>query len=121
MIRKAFQWIDPEKVLTKVTDHISATIPDQTIPLRDMILKFAYIGSERIEEIVNRGFDGDEDDDDILGVDVGALDYAEVHDRMHELIQARANSARVVHAPEPVEDVQPSVVEDEAAPAALNT
>lgn len=97
-MRKAFKWIDPDKALTKVTDHISATIPDQTIPLRDMILKFAYIGSDRVEEIINRGFYGDEDDDDILGVDVGALDYAEIHDRMTELLDMRANSARVVHA-----------------------
>lgn len=99
MVRKGLFAVPEEESVTKVFDHVSATIPDQTIPLRDMIMKFAYIGSERVEEIVNRGFYGDEDDDDILGVDVGALDFAEIHDRIRTLETALQNRAKVVHAP----------------------
>lgn len=99
MVRKGLFAVPEEESVTKVFDHVSATIPDQTIPLRDMIMKFAYIGSERVEEIVNRGFYGDEDDEDILGVDVGALDFAEIHDRIRTLETALQNRAKIVHAP----------------------
>ena len=92
-------WSLPESdIYTHVYDAISATIPDQSLSLRQMIMQFAFIGNERLEELVNRGFDGDEDDDDILGVDIGSLDFAEIHDRMIELEEIR-QYALAVHAP----------------------
>lgn len=113
-VKKQFQPMTDEQMCTRVFDDVSATIPDQSISLREMMMKFAYIGSERLEEIVNRGFDGDEDED-ILGVDVGALDFSEVHDRMVEM---QANSSRrVVHAPQPKpepESVEPEPVKTES-------
>lgn len=109
-MRKGFQFIPQEDVLTPVTDKVSAMIPDQSIGLRELMLKFAYIGNERLEDIVNRGFDGDEDDD-LLGVDVGALDYSEVHDRIIELHDQ--STARSVHADErSVVPQQPTVPEE---------
>lgn len=100
-MRKAFKFITGSEVETPVIDSVSATIPDQTLSLRELLMKFSYIGTEKLEEIVNRGFDGDEDDD-LLGVDVGSLDLAEVHDRILYL-QAEQNNVRSVHV-EPVED-----------------
>lgn len=99
-MRKGF-FINKEDVFTKVTDHVGQFVPDQSISLRDMLLQFAYISGEKVEEIVNRGFDGDEDDD-ILGVDVGALDYAEIHDRALYLESALARPS--VSAKEPEEE-----------------
>ena len=93
-----------EDACTKVYDHVSATIPDQSIGLKDLLVQFAYIGEERVRDIIERGFYDDEDDDDVLGYDVGALDFAEVHDRMIEL-QEKHQSALAVHAPQPVEKV----------------
>lgn len=86
-------------------DAVSAFIPDQSLSLREMMMQFAYIGTEKLQEIVNRGFDGDEDDD-IIGVDVGALDYSEVHDRMLDMMNDY-NSARALHY---VETPDPSAV-----------
>lgn len=106
-------WSLPESdIYTHVYDPISATIPDQSLSLRDMMLQFAYIGTERLEDIVNRGYDGDEDDDEILGVDVGALDFAEVHDRMTELESSRQYRL-AVHAPAPAPSE--SAVENKSA------
>lgn len=104
-MRKAFNFIPFEEVVTPVNDAVSAFIPDQALGLREMLMKFAYIGTERLEEIVNRGYDGDEDDD-LLGVDVGALDYAEVHDRMVDMVAQ--STAKSVHAPSvvPAEVIQ---------------
>lgn len=107
-MRKAFKFIPHEDVLTHVYDAVSKTIPDQTLGLRDMLLQFAYVGTDKLEEIVNRGFDGDEDSD-LLGVDAGALDFAEIHDRMLSMTRA----ARPAAAPIPTQ--QTSVPED--APA----
>lgn len=117
MVRKGLFAVPEEETLTIVHDHVSATIPDQTISLRDMIMKFAYLGTDKVEEIVNRGFYGDEDDDDILGVDVGALDYAEIHDRIINLETAFANRRKVVHAPSPVQEVDVPVESAESADA----
>lgn len=94
------QFIDPEQVMTKVFNHRSATIPDQSLSLRDIMAQFAYIGNDKLRDIIERGFDGDEDDPTIMGVDVGALDFAEVHDRMLEL-EAMRNPVREVAAPAP--------------------
>lgn len=47
-------------------------------------MQFSYLGEDKLSEIVNRGFDGDEDDG-LLGVDVSQLDFSEVHDRMVEM------------------------------------
>lgn len=114
-MRKGFKFIPIEDVYTHVYDAVSATIPDQTLSLRDILMKYSYIGTEKLEEIVNRGFDGDEDDD-MIGVDIGALDLAEVHDRMLEL-QAVQNSLRSVHV-EPAEDTQPETPTDSVEDAA---
>lgn len=78
-MRKGF-FINRDCVATKVSDHVGKFVPEQCLSLREMLMQFAYISGEKVEEIVNRGFDGDEDDD-LLGVDVGALDFAEIHDR----------------------------------------
>lgn len=94
-MRKGFKFIPMSDVVTPVYDAVSKTIPDQSLSLRDMLLQFAYISGEKLSEIVNRGFNGDEDDDDILGVDVGALDFAEIHDRLMDL----QRSAPVESAP----------------------
>lgn len=96
-MRKGF-FIKQEDVFTKVTDHVGQFVPDQSLSLRDMLLQFAYISGEKVEEIVNRGFDGDEDDD-VLGVDVGALDYAEIHDRALYLESALSRSSTAVQEP----------------------
>ena len=115
-MRKAFKFIDPKKVVTSVYDCRSAFVPDQSLSLRELMTQFGFLGAERMSEIINRGFDGDEDDD-LLGVDVGALDYSEVHDRMLELMSSQ-KTTRAVHAE--VEDVEApaSRVEDPEAPAA---
>lgn len=97
-MRKGF-FIKQEDVFTKVTDHVGEFVPDQSLSLRDMLLQFAYISGEKVEEIVNRGFDGDEDDD-VLGVDIGALDFAEIHDRALYLESALARSS------EPAKDLE---------------
>lgn len=101
-----------EDVVTPIYDTVSATIPDQSLSLRELMLQFAYIGNDRLEDIVNRGFDGDEDDD-LLGVDVGALDLAEVHDRVLYMQEQKVFS-RNLHQPlqEQVEEV---AVEESAA------
>lgn len=78
-MRKGF-FINRDCVATKVTDHVGKFVPEQCLSLREMLMQYAYISGEKVEEIVNRGFVGDEDDD-LLGVDVGALDFAEIHDR----------------------------------------
>ncbi len=101
-MRKAFKFIDPKKVVTHVYDCRSAFVPDQSLSLRDLMTQFGFLGAERMSEIINRGFDGDEDDD-LLGVDVGALDYSEVHDRMLDLMAAQ-KTTRAVHTE--VEDVE---------------
>ena len=113
-MRKAFKFIPHDDAVTHVYDAVSKTIPDQTLGLRDMLLQFAYIGTEKLSEIVNRGFDGDEDSD-LLGVDAGSLDYAEIHDRMLSMSRpARPVSA----APAPTQPVEPEdVPADEDAPA----
>lgn len=113
-MRKGF-FIKPDDVLTPVHDKVSATIPDQSIGLRELMLKFAYIGNERLEDIINRGFDGDEDED-ILGVDAGALDYAEVHDRL--LDYHRQSTARAVHQVDSgLAEVTPDSMSPENPPA----
>lgn len=105
-MRKGFKFIDPNKVFTPVYDARSAFVPDQSISLRDMMLQFGFIGAERMQEVINRGFDGDEDDD-LLGYDVGALDFAEVHDRMLDLMAVQ-NATRAIHAePEPIKEPEP--------------
>lgn len=112
-MRKAFKFIKPEEVETPVYDNVGAFVPEQSLSLRQIMMQFAYIGNDKLQEIVNRGFDGDEDDD-LLGVDVGALDFAEVHDRMVEMLGNKP-AARVVHV-EPVSADAAPVVTD-AAPA----
>lgn len=109
-VRKAFQFIEDVQACTKIFDHVSATIPDQSISLRQMMMEFAYIGDDRLRDILERGWYEDEDDDDIMGVDVGALDFAEVHDRALELMALQKNT-RAVHAPVVVDN---SVSEDNA-------
>lgn len=96
IMRKGFKFIPIEVAQTKVYDAVSAFVPDQSLSLRQIMMQFAYIGNDKLQEIVNRGFDGDEDED-ILGVDVGALDFAEVHDRMVDMLESQRNSARAVH------------------------
>lgn len=106
-VRKAFNFLPEEETVTHVYDAVSATIPDQSLTLRELLMKFAYIGEDRLQELVNRGWD--DEDDDVLGVDVGSLDFAEVHDRVIELVQ-KQRDLRALHAP--VEDPVP--VEDPA-------
>lgn len=84
-MRKGFKFISLDDAKTPVFDNVSKTVPDQSLSLRDMLLQFAYLDGRKLEEIVNRGFDGDEDDEDMLGVDAAALDFAELHDRLIEL------------------------------------
>jgi len=117
-VRKAFDFMDPRQAETRVHDHVSATIPDQSLSLREMMMRFAYIGTERLEEIVNRGWDGDEDDDQIQGIDIGALDYAEVHDRVLDLLAEQRNTRAVHAAPAPsAEPVSKPAAEPAAEPA----
>lgn len=112
-MRKGFKFIKPEEVVTHVYDARSAFVPDQSLSLREMMLQFGFLGAERMQEVINRGFDGDEDED-LLGYDVGALDFSEVHDRMLDLM-AIQSATRSIHAepepvvqePEPVEPVEP--------------
>lgn len=104
-MRKGFKFIPYEEVVTHVYDAISKTIPDQSLGLRDMLMQFAYLDGRKLEEIVNRGYDGDEDDEDILGVDAGALDFAELHDRLIDL------QAAVVPIPVEPTPTQEDVVE----------
>lgn len=114
-MRKAFRFIPWEDVVTPVYDAVSCAIPDQSLSLREMMMRFAYIGNERLSEIINRGYDGDEDDD-LLGVDVSALDFAEVHDRIMELRGKDQTFARSAHAPvidNPVTDKKVDVADIE--------
>lgn len=109
-MRKGFLSCSPQEACTHVYDAVSAFVPDQSLSLREMMMQFAYIGSDKLQEIVNRGYDGDEDDD-LIGVDVGALDFSEVHDRMLDMM-SDYNSARAVHRvenPAPPTDVTPPV------------
>lgn len=110
-MRKAFKFIKPEDVVTRVYDKVSATIPDQALSLRELMLRFSYLGEDRMQDVVNRGFDGDEDED-LLGFDVSSLDYAEVHDRILEL-KAKDRNARSLHV-EPV--AEPEEVTPEPEP-----
>lgn len=87
-MRKGFRFIDEKDVVTPVFDSVSKTVPDQALSMREMLMQFAYLDGRKLEEIVNRGFDGDEDDEDILGVDAGQLDFAEMHDRLIDLQRA---------------------------------
>lgn len=103
-MRKGFSFISREDAVTPVRDHVSKTIPEQALGLRQMLMEFAYLGTEKLSEIVNRGYDGDEDDPNILGVDVGALDFAEVHDRWLDLSTPVTIPAEPVEAP--VESVE---------------
>lgn len=97
-MRKAFRFIPWEDVVTPVYDAVSCAIPDQSLSLREMMMRFAYIGNDRLSDIINRGYDGDEDED-LLGVDVSALDFAEVHDRIMDLRGKEQTFARSAHAP----------------------
>lgn len=105
-MRKGFLSCPPESAETPVFDSVSAFVPDQSLSLRDMMLQFAYIGSERMEEILNRGFIGDEDDDN-GGYMPGALDFAEIHDRLIQDAEVISSAGRVVHAPQPQSDPEP--------------
>lgn len=104
-MRKGFRFIKPEDVVTPVFDRVSQFVPDQTISLRNMLLEFSYMSDEKVSEIVNRGFVGDEDDDDIIGVDASALDFTEIHDRMVDLIN-RESMRRDPPKPEPEPEVK---------------
>ena len=111
-MRKGFLSCPPEDAETVVFDSVSAFIPDQALSLRDMMLQFAYIGSERMEDIVNRGFIGDEDDDN-GGYMPGALDFAEIHDRLLDDSLLVSSAGRVVHAPQPQPEPEPEPEDEE--------
>lgn len=110
-MRKGF-FIKPEDVATHVYDAVSKFVPDQSLPLREMLLQFSYLSGEKLAEIVNRGFDGDEDDEFLEGLDVFQLDFAEIHDRLMDL-QPKERKKVLTHAPQspepapPVEEVTP--------------
>lgn len=114
MVKKGFFAI-PEKVVTKVFNHVSKFVPDQALPLRDLLLQFSYLGEEKMAEIVNRGFDGDEDDG-LLGVDVSQLDFSEVHDRMIDMRNSLRMSAPADAAP--VDAAPADAAPADAAPSA---
>lgn len=91
---------DRERVLTPVFDRVSQFVPDQSLSLRELLMQFAYMSGEKVEEIVNRGFTGDEDED-ILGYDASQLDFTEIHDRLID----QMNKASFVREPKkPVQD-----------------
>ena len=80
-MRKPFK-ITKEDRQTPVFNRVSKFVPEQALSLREMLEQFSYLSGEKVSEIVNRGFVGDEDDEDVLGVDAGALDFTEIHDRL---------------------------------------
>lgn len=112
-MRKAFNFIKREDVLTPVFDKVSKFIPEQAISLRQLLMEFSYMSDEKVSEIVNRGYFGDEDDDDIIGVDASAFDFTEIHDRMIDLINKESlrrqpDSNQVNDAePEPEPELEP--------------
>lgn len=104
-MRKGF-FIDQNVVGTPVFDTVSKFVPDQSLPLREMLLQFSYLSGEKLGEIINRGFDGDEDDDFLLGVDASQLDFSEVHDRLIELTPKERKKV-AAHKPEPEQETEP--------------
>lgn len=119
-MRKPFK-ITKEERQTPVFNQVSMFVPEQALSLRRMLEEFSYLSGEKVSEIVNRGFIGDEDDDDVLGVDASALDFTEIHDRLID----RMNKDSLVRvpkpesAPDPAPDPAPEPVPspDENAPA----
>lgn len=90
-MRKGFKFIEYNEVVTPVLDHVSKFVPDQSLSLEQIMAEFAYIGNDKISEIVNRGYDGDEDSDN-LGVPANSLDFAELHDRYQAKMESFYNS-----------------------------
>lgn len=115
-MRKAFNFIPMEDVVTPVFDEVSMFVPDQSLSLRDIMTQFAYIGSDRMSEIVNCGFIGDEDDDDVTGEDINTLDFAEVHDRLLDFMRPIRKPA-VESTPEPTPEPAAPADGGDAAPA----
>ena len=101
-MRKPFK-ITKEDRQTPVFNRVSKFVPEQALSLREMLEQFSYMSGEKVSEIVNRGFVGDEDDDDVLGVDASALDFTEIHDRLID----RMNRASLVREPKPKPEPEP--------------
>lgn len=82
--KKGFRFY-PDKVATKVFNSVSLFVPDMSLSLPEIMSQFAFVGSERLSEIVNRGYDGDEDSEGD-GTVLESLDFAEIHDRLIDTI-----------------------------------
>lgn len=106
-MRKGFKFISKQERETPVFNQISQTVPDQTISLRELLLQFSYISDEKVSEIVNKGYIGDEDED-VLGVDASCLDFTEIHDRLID----RMNKDSLVRVPEPKSEPSLEPVEE---------
>lgn len=81
--KKAFKFY-PDKVRTKVFNSVSLFVPDMSLSLPEIMSQFAFVGSERLSELVNRGYDGDEDSEGD-GTVLESLDFAEIHDRLIDI------------------------------------
>lgn len=119
-MRKPFK-ITKEDRQTPVFNRVSKFIPEQALSLRDMLEQFSFMSGERVSEIVNRGYIGDEDDDDVIGVDASALDFTEIHDRLID----RMNKSSLVREPRVKAEPEPSPREvgehvDENPPASAD-
>lgn len=109
-MRKGFKFIDPADVVTPVIDGVSRFVPDMSLSLREIMDQFAYMGADRISEIINRGYIGDEDDDND-GTDPRTLDFAELHDRLFDKL-SRVDV--VLPADEPAEEPADEPAEEPA-------
>lgn len=99
--------------MTPVYDAVSMFVPDLSLSLPQIMAQFAYIGSERLSEVVNRGYNGDEDSDGD-GTTLQDLDFAEVHDRlMDKFVQIQSQNVSESAETSEVIDEPTESVEDE--------
>ena len=109
------EFIDPEEVKTRVHDHVGLFVPDQSLPLRDIIQKFALTGdSSTLEDLVNRGFVGDEEFDDNGYTDLASMDIAEVEELYHRSQKFLADYEAALNRPVKSEPKSKPVEEESA-------
>lgn len=80
-IRKGFEFISMEEVITPVIDSVGLFVPDQSLSIRDIIQKFAITGDVAgLQNAVDRGFDGTDEFDDDGWSDLQSMDIAELQE-----------------------------------------
>lgn len=107
-VRKAFQFITRDQVVTPVLDSVGLFIPDLSLSIRDIIQKFAITGDVAgLEQVVDRGFDGTDEFDDDGWTDLNGMDIAELQelrDRAAQILQDYERARQDVVKRKPNED-----------------